>query len=100
MHKAGLSKEDQNRRKDQESKQMARKSPCSKGTGANDLEGRKQLETRSSGGGCSQKGSLPILPAKDRACGDWDVLAKDRSTGDRNLSVVLSTEEVCEPSSV
>jgi hypothetical protein len=42
-----------------------------KGTGAKDLEGRKQLETRSSGGECSQKGSLPILPAKDRACGYW-----------------------------
>jgi hypothetical protein len=61
---------------------MAKKSPCSKGNGAKDLESGKQLETRSRGGGCSQINSLPILPVKDRARGNWDVPAKDWSTGD------------------
>jgi hypothetical protein len=46
---------------------MAKKSPCLKGNGAKDLESGKQLETRSSGGGCSQTDSLPILPIKGHA---------------------------------
>jgi hypothetical protein len=37
---------------------MAKKSPCSKGADAKDLERGKQLETRSSGGGYSQKDKL------------------------------------------
>ena len=67
------------------------------GAEARDLESGKQLETRSSGG--ELKDNMPVLPVKDRARGNWDVLAKDWSTGGRNLSAVLSTQGVCTPSS-